>query len=313
MLVLIGVAVRGVASTAPCLFSIMAFCFPNGTSSSSSPMSLVPLATGTSDKKSRSSDDNERELWPPLDFGRENRFKNLETADCAGPSVAAVGSTGLATASAGVNETGEAVFVDEAETEGVITGGTGGIFVSLLLETDCDPGPSTFWLGDFEVVLDGTIGGVPVRSAVEAGGDSVEECCTREALVSGMSGNLAVEPSRRFQKEENKPDFFLLSAGVGVTSFFSSIRHPTGMSSGTSSDRFFTALSQSNDDPLLRMKCAIGLSLVMGECLVRRSDLLISFAIADLANGTLGAKVCSGMSVSMGEFLTMQRVRTSAQ
>jgi hypothetical protein len=264
-----------VTSTAPCLFSIMAFCFPNGTSSSSSPTSFAPWTTGTSDRKSRSSDDNEREPLLAVDFDREKRPKNLETADCVCPSVVAVGSTGLTMASAGVNEIGEAVFVDEAEAKVVTTGGTGGDFVSLLLGTDCDPGPSTLWLGDCEAVLDGIIGGVPVGSAINVGwmeNDSVEECWTRGALVSGMFGRLVVEPSRRFQKEENRLGFFLVSTDVVASSLFSTIRHPTGMSSGILSDRFLTAVSQSNDDPLLRMKCAIGLSRAMGECLVRRKD-----------------------------------------
>ena len=184
------------------------------------------------------------------------------------------------------------------------------------LETGCDPGPSTFCLGDCEAVLEGPIGGVHVRSPTGvsfAGNDSDGGFCTRGALVSGMFGRLVVEPSRRFQKEENKPDFFLVSTDVGVSSFLSTMRHPTGMSSGTSSDRFLTAVSQSNDDPLLRMKCAIGLSCVMGECLVRRNDLLISFATADLTNGTLGAKVCSGRSESTSVFLRTQRVRAGAK
>lgn len=132
-------------------------------------------------------------------------------------------------------------------------------------------------------------------------------------MGSGISGRLVVEPSRRFQKEENKLDFFLAPTGVGVSSFFSTIRHPTGMSSGTSSGRFLTAISQSNEDPLFRMKCAIGLSRVTGECLVRRNDLFISFATADLANGTLGGKVYSGRRVSMRVLLTTQRVTTRAQ
>ena len=221
------------------------------------------------------------------DFGREKRFKNLETADCAGPSAAAVGSMGLAVTSTG-DWTGEAAFVDEAETEAETTGGIGEGFASLSLDTDCDLRPSTLRLGDCEAVLEG---GVPIRSAIEAG-------LGVDGLV-GELGRLAVEPSRRFQKDENKPGFFLVSMSAGASSFFSTIRHPTGMSSGTSSDRFLTAASQSEDDPLLRMKCAIGLSRVMAECLVRRSDFAISFATADLANGTLGSKVCSGRSVLM--------------
>lgn len=315
MFALKGVAARGAASADPCSFSIMTLCFPNGTSSSSSPTPLVPWTTGTSDRKSRSSDDNEREPLPAVDFGREKRLKNLETADCAGPSVVGVESTGLATVSAEVNETGEAAFVDEAETEAVSTGGTGGGFVSRLLETDGDPGPATLCPGDWEAVLDGAIGGVSVSSAIDVGlvgNESVVECCKMGALVSGMLGRL-VEPSRRFQKEENKPDFFLVSTDVSISSFFSTIRHPTGMSSGTSSDRFLTAVSQSNDDPLLRMKCAIGLNRVMGECLVRRNDLFISLATADLANGTLGVKGCSRRRVSRREFLTRQRVETGAR
>ena len=113
-----------------------------------------------------------------VDFGREKRFKNLETADWAGTSVVAVESVGLTMASAGADETGDALFVDEAETEVVIIGGTSGGLVSPSLGTDCDPGPSTFFLGDCEAVLDGTMGGVPERSAIEvglAGGDSVRE------------------------------------------------------------------------------------------------------------------------------------------
>lgn len=297
------------ASTAPCLFSIMAFCFPNGTSSSSSPSSFVSLATGTSDRKSRSSDDNERELLIAVDFGREKRFKNLETADCVGPSVVAVGSTGLVMESTGVNETGEAVFVEETETEAVTTGGSCEGFVSLLLETGCDPGFSVFCPGDCEAVLDGTTGGVSVRSAIKVGlvgDDSVGESCVRETLVSIMFGGVVVEPSRRFQKEENRLDLFLVSTCICISSFFSTIRHPTGISSGTLSDRFLTAISQSDDDPLFRMKCAIGLSRVMGECFVRRNDLFISFATAELANGTLGAKVYSGRSVSTRVFLMKQ-------
>lgn len=230
--------------------------------------------------------------------------------------MAVVGSTGLATVSAGVKETGETVFVEEAETDAVTTGGTGGGFVSLLLETDCDRCPSVCCPGDCEPVLDGVIGVVSVGSAIEVdlmGDGSSEECCIREALVSGMFERLVVEPSRRFQKEENKPDFFLVSAGVIISSFFSTTRHPTGISSGTLSERFFTAVSQSNDDPLLRRKCAIGLSRVMGECLVRRNDLLISFATADLANGILGAKVCSGRNAPTRVFLKTQRIRTGAR
>ena len=216
---------------------------------------------------------------------------------------------GLAVTSRGdwpITETGEAVFADEAETEAVTTSGADGGFVSLLLDTDCDLRPSTLCLGDCEAVLEGIIGGVPIRSAMEGGlmGDgSIGESCTREALTSGMLGRLLVEPSRRFQKEENRPDLFLVSTRVGGPSFFSTIRHPTGISSGTTSDRFLTAVSQSDDDPLLRMKCAIGLSRVMAECLVRRSDFVISFATADLANGTLGSKVCSGKNVSMRSLL----------
>ena len=304
-----GVAVRGVGSTAPCLLSIMAFCFPSGMSSSSSHISLVPLATGASERKSRSSDDNERELLLAVDFGREKRFKNLETADGAGPSVEAVGSTGL-------EVTGEAVFIDEAETEAVITGGTGGGFVSLLLDTDCDLRPSEPWLGDREVVLNGTTRGVSARSAIEeglVGGDSVGESCAGGVLVSGALGRLVVEPSRRFQKEENKLGLFLASTGTDASSFFSTIRHPIGMSSGTSSERFLTAVSQSDDDPLLRMKCAIGLSRVTAECLVRRNDLFISFATADLENGALGVKVCSGRSASMTVFLVKLEISTGEQ
>ena len=94
-----GVAVRGVPSTAPCLLSIIAFCFPNGMSSSSSPTLLELPTTGTSDRKSRSSDDSGRELWLAVDFGREKRFKNLETADC--PSTVVADSMGLAVTSAG--------------------------------------------------------------------------------------------------------------------------------------------------------------------------------------------------------------------
>ena len=213
-----------------------------------------------------------------------------------------IGSMGLAMTSSRdgpIDETGESMFADEAETEAVTTGEACGGFVSLLLDTDCDLCPSTFCLGDCELVLDGTIGGVPVRSAVETGlvGDGpVEESCTRETLASGIP---AVDPSRRFQKEENIPDLFLVSTGVGASSFFSTIRHPTGMSSGTSSDRFLTAVSQSDDDPLVRMKCAMGLSRVTAECLVKRSDFVISFATAELANGTRGAKLCSGRNLSM--------------
>ena len=167
-----GVAVRGVASTAPCLLSIIAFCFPNGMSSSSSPTFLELSATGTSDRKSRSSDDSEMELWLAVDFGREKRFKNLETADCAGPSVVAVGSMGFAMTSAedwSIDETGEAVFADEGVTGVVTISGIGGGFVSLLLDTDCDLRPSALCFGDCEAVLDGSIGGVPIRSVEEAG------------------------------------------------------------------------------------------------------------------------------------------------
>ena len=202
-------------------------------------------------------------------------------------------------ASTGVEVAEETVLVDEAETEAVITGGS---FVSLLLDVDCDFRSSALWLGDSEAVLNGTVGGVPVRSTAEGGlegDDSAGGSCTRGAFVSVILGRLAVEPSRRFQKEENKPDLFLVSAGAGVSSFFSTMRHPTGMSSGTSSVRFLTAISQSDDNPLVRMKCAIGLSRVIAECLVSRRDLFISFAIAELAYGTLGAKVYSGRSVSM--------------
>lgn len=56
-----GVAASGVARIAPCLLSIMAFCFPSGTSSSSSVTPFAVLGAGTSERKSRSSDDNERE------------------------------------------------------------------------------------------------------------------------------------------------------------------------------------------------------------------------------------------------------------
>lgn len=174
--------------------------------------------------------------------------------------------------------------------------------MSLLLDKDCDLRPSTLCLGDCEVVLEGVTGGVPIRSAMEVGlvgDDSVGKSRTREALASGVLGRLAVEPSRRFQKEENMPDLFLVSTGAGASSFFSNMRHPTGITSGISSGRFLTAASQSDDDPLLRMKCAIGLSRVMAECLVKRSDFIISFATADLSNGTLGAKVCSGKCVSI--------------
>ena len=194
------------------------------------------------------------------------------------------------------------MFADEVETEAVTTSGADRGFVSLLLDTDCDLRPSTLCLGDCDDVLEGTIGGVPIRSTMEMGlmeGGSIGDSCTREVLVSGMLGRLLVEPSRRFQKEENKPDLFLVSTSVCGPSFFSTIRHPTGMSSGTTSDRFLTAASQSDEDPLLRMKCAIGLSCVMAECLVRRSDFAISFATADLENGTLGSKLCSGKNVSM--------------
>ena len=311
-----GVAVRGVASTAPCLLSIIAFCFPNGMSSSSSPTFLELPTTGTSDRKSRSSDDSGRELWLAVDFCREKRFKNLETADC--PSVVVVDSTGLAMTSAGdwpIDEIGEVIFADEAETEAVTTGGTGGGFVSLLLDMDCDLRPSAVCFGDCEAVLEGIIGGVPIRSAMEAGlvgDDSAGGFCTREVLASGTPGRLVVEPSRRFQKEENKLDLFLVSTGAGASSFFSTMRHPMGMSSGTSSDRFLTAVSQSDDDPLLSMKCAIGLSRVIAECLVKCSDFIISFAVADLANGTRGVKVCSGRSVSMRLLLWISRMRTRA-
>ena len=140
------------------------------------------------------------------------------------------------------------------------------------------------------------------------GDGSIGGSCTSEALTSGMLGRLLVDPSRRFQKEENNPDLFLVSTSVGGPSFFSSIRHPTGISSGTTSDRFLTAASQSDDNPLLRMKCAIGLSRVMAECLVRRSDFIISFATADLANGILGSKVCSGKNVSMRLLLKIRRM-----
>jgi len=127
-----------------------------------------------------------------------------------------------------------------------------------------------------------------------------------------MLGRLVVEPLRRFQREENKPDLFLVST-AGASSFFSTIRQPTGMSSGISSDRFLTAVSQSDDDPLLRMKCAIGLSRVMAECLVRRRDFVISFATADLVNGTRGANVYSGRSVSTRLLLKTLRMRTGTQ
>jgi hypothetical protein len=86
---------------------------------------------------------------------------------------------------------GETVFVDETETEEVTTGGTGGGFVSLLLDADCDLRPSALCLGDCEAVLDGIIGGVTTRSAMEAGlvgDDSVGGFCTREGLESGISG-----------------------------------------------------------------------------------------------------------------------------
>lgn len=267
-----GVAVKGVASVAPCLLSIIAFCFPKGTSSSSSPSSLVPLAVGAPDRKSRSFDDNGTGLLLAANFDREKRPKNLDTADGAGPSVAAVGSMGLAVTSTGVDETGEEVCTDEAETEEVTTGGTGGGLLSLLLDTDCDLRPSTLCFGDREADLDGTVGGVPARSAEKTdlvGDDPVGESCTREAFVSGVLGRLAAEPSRRFQNEENRLNFFVVSTGVGTSPFLSTIRHPTGMSSGISSDRFLTAASQSDDNPLLRMKCAIGLIRVMAECLER--------------------------------------------
>lgn len=130
-----GVAASGVASIAPCLLSIIAFCFPSGTSSSSSATPFTALGAGTSERKSRSSDDSDRERLLVVDFGREKRFKNLETADCAGPSVGTVESTGLAVASTGVDVTGEAVLVDEAETEAVMTGGSS---VNLLLDADRD-------------------------------------------------------------------------------------------------------------------------------------------------------------------------------
>lgn len=223
-----------------------------------------------------------------------------------------VGSMGSDVVSTGVDETGEATFVDDAETETVSTGGINGGFVSLLLDADCDLRPPPLGVGDPEDVLDGTIGGVLIRSVVKegfVGDDSVGELCTRVDLTSEIFGRLDVEPSRRFQNEENKPDLFLVSTGPCASSFLSSIRHPTGISSGTSSDRFLTAISQSDDEPLLRMKCAIGLTRVMAECLVRRRDFTISFAIADLANGTLGVKVCSGSSVSMSLFLDIWRVR----
>lgn len=212
-----------------------------------------------------------------------------------------------------LDETGETVVVDEVETEAVTTGGTGGGFVSLLLDTDCDRRPSTLCLGDCEAVLDGTIGGVPTRSTTEAGlvgDDSGGRSCISEALASGI---LAIEPSRRFQKEENKPDRFLVSAGAGASALFSTMRHPTGMSSGTSSGRFLTAVSQSDDDPLLSMKCAIGLSRVIAECLVKRNDFPISFATAVLANGIRGAKVCSGRNVSMRSLLWTLQIRTGVQ
>ena len=131
------IKVRGAESTAPCLLSIITFCFPSGMSSSSSLTPSALFTTGTSDRKSRSSDDNNRESLPKVGFGREKRFKNLETADCAGPSVVTIGSIGFPLTSPGVDNTGEAVFVDETETEAVITGGTGGGFVSRLPETDC--------------------------------------------------------------------------------------------------------------------------------------------------------------------------------
>ena len=208
------------------------------------------------------------------------------------------------------------MLVDEAETGAVTTCGTGGGLVSLLLDTDRDLRPSALSLGDCEAVLEEITGGVPIRSAMEAGlegDDSVGDFCTREALASGIPGRLVVEPSRRFQKEENKLDLFLVSTGAGASSFFSTMRHPTGMSSGTSSDRFLTAVSQSDDDPLLIIKCAIGLSRVIAECLVKCSDFAISFAIADLANGTRGVKACSRRSVSIRLLLWISRMRTGAQ
>ena len=225
----------------------------------------------------------------------------------------AVDSSGLVMTSAGDWSTeviGEVVVADEAETEVVTTGGTCDGFVSLLLDTDCDLRPSTFFPGDSEPVLDGTIGGDTIRSAMEAdlvGDGSAGESGTREVLTSGI---LVVEPSRRFQKEENKPDFFLVSTGAGASCFFSNMRHPTGISSGTSSDRFLTAFSQSEDEPLFRMKCAIGLSRATAECLVRRNDFVISFATAELANGTRGVKVYSGRSVSTRLLLWVSRMRT---
>jgi len=86
-----------------------------------------------------------------------------------------------------IDETSEAVFADEAETEAVTTGGTSGGFESLLLDADCDLRPSTLCLGDCEAVLGGTVGGVPIRSVKEAGlvgDDSVGESRTREVLAS---------------------------------------------------------------------------------------------------------------------------------
>ena len=117
-----------------------------------------------------------------------------------GPSVVAVGSMGPAVTSRGdwpIVETDETVFSDELETEAVTTGGTGGNFVSLWLDADCDLRPSTLGLGDCEDVLGGVIGGVPIRSAIEAdlvGDGSGGESCTREVLVSGMLGRLPIEP-----------------------------------------------------------------------------------------------------------------------
>lgn len=140
--------------------------------------------------------------------------------------------------------------------------------------------------------------------------NSVGGSCTGEVLASGI---LVVDSSRRFQKEENKPDLFLVSTGAGASSFFSTMRHPTGMSSGTSSDRFLTAISQSDEDPLFRMKWAIGLRRVIAECLVRRSDFVISFATAELANGVRGGKVCSGRNVSMRLLLWTSWMRAGTQ
>lgn len=94
---------------------------------------------------------------------------------------------GLVMASAGDWPIDETVFSDEAETEAVTTGATGGGFGSLLLDMDCDLRPSTLCLGDCEAVLGGTIGGVPIRSVKEAGlvgDDSVGESRTREVLTS---------------------------------------------------------------------------------------------------------------------------------